>query len=262
MSFRAGNQGPEMWPACFEVGVAAITYSPLVDIDLSKHRAGEPKELWDRLSPSQKASLRRVAYEMKKGDVIYVKQGPKIVGKGIVKGSYHFDAKGRIRDPYDDPWAHQVPVEWGRDFAEVSILLGAEPLTVKILSEKDLRRLRAAIDDTTRENTQIEALEGDIYKAEAIFRKRNSSVIQAQKANSDYRCEVCDFSFEEAYGAIGREYIIAHHIRPVSSGPSKTTQDDIALLCANCHSMVHRKNPPILVKDLRKQLRDTRAKTS
>jgi hypothetical protein len=76
MSFRVGNQGYEMWPDCLRLGVAAITYAPLAKVDLSKHLPGAPKELWDRLEPTQKASLRRVAYEMRAGDIIYVKQGP------------------------------------------------------------------------------------------------------------------------------------------------------------------------------------------
>ena len=70
MSFRAGNQGYEMWPDCFRLGIAAITYYPLVKTDLSQYPYGEPKELWKQLEPSQKASLRRVAYEMKAGDII------------------------------------------------------------------------------------------------------------------------------------------------------------------------------------------------
>jgi len=82
MSFRAGSQGHEMWPDCFRLGVAAITYYPLERTDLSKYREGEPQKLWAQLKPTQKASLRRVAYEMKARDVIYVKQGPKIVSKG------------------------------------------------------------------------------------------------------------------------------------------------------------------------------------
>src|SRR5262245_46149999 len=135
MAFRAGNHGYEMWPHCYDQGVAAITYHPLEKTDLSKHPEGEPKNLWAELEPAQKASLRRVAYEMKGGDLIYVKQGQMIVGKGIVRGphgtrAYKFNPK--FRNPEDDwPWPHQVPVKWTSDFPEVRILLGSEPLTVK-----------------------------------------------------------------------------------------------------------------------------------
>ena len=69
MSFRVGNQGHEMWLECFRLGVAAITYNPLAKTDLSKHPKGEPKDLWKQLKPTQKASLYRVAYEMKAGEL-------------------------------------------------------------------------------------------------------------------------------------------------------------------------------------------------
>lgn len=254
MSFRVGNQGYEMWPDCFRLGVAAITYRPLAKTDLSKYPKGEPKGLWAQLKPTQKASLGRVAYEMKAGDVIYVKQGPKIVGKGVVKGSYRFDSKFCLIDPNGIPWAHQVPVEWVSDFPETRILLGSEPLTVKELSPDELKQLESEIHTTIESSEQKEALEGETYKTEAIFRSRNRTLIQAKKANSDYRCEVCGFSFKETYGVIGREYVVAHHLKPIAAGPSKTTLDDIALVCANCHAMIHTKNPPIPLEELLRRL--------
>jgi hypothetical protein len=254
MSFRVGNRGHPMWKECLQLGVAAITYDPLAEIDLSEYPKGEPKELWAQLEPSQKASLRRVAYEMEPGDVIYVKLGPKIVGKGIVKGPYQFDTKFRLVAPNGVPWAHQVPVEWVHDFPEIKILLGAEPLTVKKLSPDELELLETTVETVKESNTQREALEGEFYEKEAIFRSRNRVLIQAKKANSHYCCEVCGFNFEETYGAIGHEYIVAHHLKPIASGPSRTTLEDIALVCANCHAMIHKKHPPISIEDLRKAI--------
>jgi hypothetical protein len=109
-----------MWEDCSRLSVAAITYHPLVRIDLSQYPYGEPKELWRQLEPTQKASLRRVAYEMKAGDIIFVKQGPKIVSKGVIKGSYQFDSEFRLITPNGEPWAHQVPVKWASEFPEVN----------------------------------------------------------------------------------------------------------------------------------------------
>ena len=105
-----------MWSKCLLFGVAAITYDALAVIDLSMHPPGEPKSLWAQLEPSQKASLRRVVYEMKGGDTIYVKEGRKIIDRGVVQGqigdrAYRFDSLFRIVDPYRTPWAHQVPVK-------------------------------------------------------------------------------------------------------------------------------------------------------
>lgn len=256
MSFRVGIQGHEMWPNCYELGVAAMTYYPLAEVNLSLYPKNEPKELWSELAPSQKASLRRVAYEMKACDIIYVKQGPRIVGKGIVQDSYQFDSKYRIIDTNKVPWAHQVPVKWESDFSEIRILLGSEQLTVKELSRDKIDTLNRAVLNATKTSEEKEALEGELFNNESTFRSRNQALINAKKINSDYRCEICGFSFQEKYGSMGKEYIIAHHIKALSSRPTSsiTKQKDIVLVCANCHAMIHTKNPPVLPQKLRELL--------
>jgi predicted HNH restriction endonuclease len=254
MAFRVGPQGHPMWPECRRFDVAAITYYPLAQIDLSKFPPGQPKDKWAELSPPQKYSLRKVAYDMRKGDVIYAKEGAKIVGRGIVKSSYQFDKRYRIIDPNGTPWAHQVRVEWASDFVPIRMSLGDQQrYTVRELTEGDIKRLGREV----KADIQMAVLEGEIYVQETAFRRRNAALIQAKKANSDYCCEICGFSFEKTYGKIGREHIIAHHIKPLSrqSKPSKTTLEDIILLCANCHAMVHAKNPPIMPHELRRLLR-------
>ena len=141
MSFRAGNQGQEMWPRCKMMGIAAITYEALSEVDLSKYQQGEPRAGWDRLESSQKFSLKSVVYEMKQGDVIYVKQGPQIVCRGIVQGSYQFDETFALRDHFGVAWPHHVPVAWERNFLPARLLLGAEPSTVKRLTEENIVQL-------------------------------------------------------------------------------------------------------------------------
>jgi hypothetical protein len=251
MSMRVGSQGVPMWRECLEREVAAITYEPLARIDLSKLPAGEPKEKWDKLQPTQKASLWRVAYEMKQGDTIYVKDGLKIIHKGRVTGDYFFDSKFRIVDPNGVPWSHQVPVEWAKDFTETEVRLGAEQFTVLKLSPERVTLLERAVNHVAQEIKELEAVEGELFKGEAVFRSRNRALIRAKKANCDYRCEVCGFHFEEMYGEIGRGYILAHHLRLVAQGPSKTTLNDIALVCANCHAMIHTRKSPMGVEELR-----------
>jgi 5-methylcytosine-specific restriction protein A len=57
-------------------------------------------------------------------------------------------------------------------------------------------------------------------------------------------CEACSFDFEQTYGPRGAGYIECHHIVPLHAlGPSTTSLDDLALLCANCHRMIHRMPP-------------------
>ncbi|RIX31851.1 HNH endonuclease [Sphingomonas edaphi] len=67
-------------------------------------------------------------------------------------------------------------------------------------------------------------------------------------------CKVCKFDFEEAYGDTGRGFIQVHHVTPVSEigeGYRINPAKDLVPLCANCHSMVHRRTPPFTVDELR-----------
>ena len=59
------------------------------------------------------------------------------------------------------------------------------------------------------------------------------------------RCEVpqCDFDFEKTYGKLGLHYAQVHHRIPLSAAPStgmKVLLKDLAIVCANCHVMIHR----------------------
>ena len=257
MAFRVGNRGFNMFPFCLKYGVAAMTYDPLAYTDLSKYPEGEPKELWRQLGPTQKASLGRLAYEMKRGDVIYVKHGRNIVCKGIAMGSYRFDEQNRIVEPGGIPWSHQVPTSWDNSFPMVEMLFGGERFTVRRLSDKQVKALEIAADKSRKAKRVTEADEGRTAVAEIAFRSRNAALIEAKKANSDYICEVCGFRFSDRYGRIGHNYIVAHHLVPLGSRKrvSKTTLDDIALLCANCHAMVHTARTPLTLTQLRESLR-------
>jgi 5-methylcytosine-specific restriction endonuclease McrA len=69
-------------------------------------------------------------------------------------------------------------------------------------------------------------------------------------------CDVCSFSFHQRYGGLGIGYIEAHHTVPVSElrGKQKTKLADIALVCSNCHRMLHYERPWLSIKDLKRHL--------
>jgi 5-methylcytosine-specific restriction protein A len=71
-------------------------------------------------------------------------------------------------------------------------------------------------------------------------------------------CVACGFNFEKVYGAWGRGFIEVHHIVPLAqSGRTETDpKTDLAVLCANCHRMVHRRQGICLtVAELRSHIR-------
>ena len=71
-------------------------------------------------------------------------------------------------------------------------------------------------------------------------------------------CEICGFDFAENYGDVGKGYIEAHHIKPLSEMHmnEKTRVEDLMMVCSNCHSMIHRKKPWLTGADIKKLLSD------
>lgn len=68
-----------------------------------------------------------------------------------------------------------------------------------------------------------------------------------------HRCQCCGFDFADFYGELGDGYIEVHHRTPVSKlGPDYIVDpvEDLVPLCGNCHSMVHRTDPPMPVEHL------------
>jgi predicted HNH restriction endonuclease len=72
------------------------------------------------------------------------------------------------------------------------------------------------------------------------------------------RCAVCDVSFEERYGEIGRGYIHVHHQTTVASNQGKQYVvdpiRDLRPVCPNCHAMLHQTNPPLTIEALKRRL--------
>jgi 5-methylcytosine-specific restriction protein A len=104
----------------------------------------------------------------------------------------------------------------------------------------------------------VEAEEGALLTRLHRTRERNRRLILAKKkkvlkALGRLPCEVCSFDFVEAYGDLGSEFVECHHTVPVSqlTPGSKTGLDDLALVCANCHRMLHRRKPWLTVEQLR-----------
>ncbi len=73
--------------------------------------------------------------------------------------------------------------------------------------------------------------------------KREEKIAAHQAANGGrLPCEACGFDFFEEYGEVGRGYAQVHHLKPLAdrASPDETRLQDLAVLCANCHVMVHR----------------------
>jgi hypothetical protein len=70
-------------------------------------------------------------------------------------------------------------------------------------------------------------------------------------------CQVCGFDFGRFYGGLGSGFVEVHHKRPLSTARNErlTKLNDVAVVCANCHRMLHRLRGKFLDVDaLRKQM--------
>lgn len=72
------------------------------------------------------------------------------------------------------------------------------------------------------------------------------------------RCLVCGLDLTETYGEIARDFIHVHHLLPLSAikGHHKTDPLlDLIPICPNCHAIVHRRNPPYSIAEIRAALK-------
>lgn len=88
-----------------------------------------------------------------------------------------------------------------------------------------------------------------------LVRRKKKSVM---KETGRLACEVCTFDFAQFYGSLGEGFAEVHHIRPVAAGrgPRKVRLVDLAIVCSNCHRMLHRRNPVLALDELRAKIRD------
>ena len=128
------------------------------------------------------------------------------------------------------------------------------------------QRLRYAAEDDKPENVQ--QLIGDEYESvlEGRYLLRLHKVwerkpaLRAKKIRSvqlrgePLACEACGFDFGKTYGDRGQGFIECHHVEPLhQTGERATNINDLALLCSNCHRMIHRKPPwptPAQLRDI------------
>ncbi|SBW18600.1 HNH endonuclease [Candidatus Protofrankia californiensis] len=83
-------------------------------------------------------------------------------------------------------------------------------------------------------------------------RLRRDKLADAKRRGQAIACEACGFDFFRVYGPRGLDYIECHHRLPLHvGGKTHTRLKDLALICSNCHRMIHRKAPWLTVEELR-----------
>ncbi|MGH7987145.1 MAG: HNH endonuclease, partial [Candidatus Binataceae bacterium] len=155
------------------------------------------------------------------------------------------------------------------------LLTGITPVRKAI--EKWLKRLGHALGAAGGQNSaggsgdgppdddESEFPEGKLAFRTHRVRERNAKLVSQAKKNAleqegRLTCKACGFDFAIKYGKLGKNYIECHHTVPVSElkRGQKTKISDIALLCSNCHRMVHRRKQWLRMGQLSLLLENTR----
>lgn len=97
------------------------------------------------------------------------------------------------------------------------------------------------------DNRQYEEARDKLILHERVERRRNKELVSDAKARFKKKhhrmfCEVCGFDFSDKYGKRGIDFIEAHHRVPIAKLEAGTLLriKDLAMVCANCHRMLHR----------------------
>lgn len=123
-----------------------------------------------------------------------------------------------------------------------------------------LMQLAKIEDDLERE---YGAKEGSVIYKLHKYRERNSAIVKKKKDKElrefgKLECEVCGFIFNSKYGDLGSGYIECHHKKMLSQMDVEavTELDDLALVCSNCHRMLHRNLNSMDINDLKLIVRE------
>ncbi len=134
----------------------------------------------------------------------------------------------------------------------------SERLRADLVDYLNLYEELAYNDSQIDENEKLNAVERKQYRLHYRI-ERNQSITKKVKDYKGYKCEACGFDFKSKYGEMGSQFIEAHHLKPISSlkiGNTKINiKDDFAVLCSNCHSMIHKLKDPSDVQELKRRIK-------
>ena len=148
----------------------------------------------------------------------------------------------------DDESDRNIVIRWTRRFA--TALVGILPLQGE---EPFGGKGKVGFEEGASTLVQVNRYERDPRNRAAAILLRGSS------------CRVCGLDLGVRYGQIAEGFIEVHHIKPVSQLGRDYIIDpmkDLVPICPNCHAVVHRRDPPLSVDELRKILDKQKSRLS
>lgn len=170
---------------------------------------------------------------MKLGNFLSI--DPQYSGKGLQRGS-KLD---------QEVWA-----EFAHDTAKLKLTAASIGKSVNWVAETRVEYTTISDGD--------EFPEGKILTRLHLSKERNYKAVEQKKRKvlqetQTLECEACGFDFFKVYGQLGYGFAECHHTVPVSelTAGHKTRISELAILCANCHRMIHKSRPMLTIQELR-----------
>ena len=135
-------------------------------------------------------------------------------------------------------------------------LLDALPTEAEL--QADLQRIVCAYDALTHrgglsasiaedESMEVNGTELTITEKKQYHKRieRNAKGAALAKKHHGTTCQACGINYKDRFGHLGKGVIEAHHLRPLNTleegmSVKYNVVTDFAVLCANCHRMIHR----------------------
>jgi 5-methylcytosine-specific restriction endonuclease McrA len=161
-----------------------------------------------------------------------------------------FDAHGYVLFPTKEDYESSPYLKIGKQISIRKPGISAIPSYVQKVVLNTSLNLDVDIHTTT-------ASEGRRRLVLHLQRERNQTIVRNKKKHAaSLECEICEFSFSSVYGSAAGEYCEVHHLLPLSEveTDTRTRMEDLAILCANCHRVVHLHNPPYSINEVKSML--------
>ncbi|MEW8348280.1 MAG: hypothetical protein AB2687_08210 [Candidatus Thiodiazotropha taylori] len=231
-----------------------------------------PSRYRDILEPGCKV----VYYKGKMRDQLYESErlspNPHYFGVGVIGESIE-DPDSNKNDWYCEIQDYQefekaVPFKVNNDYLEVipdnlktnywryGVRTIDEETFERILSSAAVKEYQPSFPDPKGELESYHLIEGKQRVRYSTYYERNPYYRNRAIEIHGLTCMACGFDFKEQYGDIGDGYIQVHHNKPLSEAvPTNIDpKNDLSVLCANCHVIVHRHREQTLTVEMVRDL--------
>jgi hypothetical protein len=250
----------KMWSYDLRHNVISVGWSQAGDVSQLTTREAIRRRLGRDASGAGVGALCALYQTVRAGDIVVARNGRKMIAAvGTVIRPGFYDPLRAQRVGLDPAFPNFLGVRWH-----------ARPRNVELrqpeFGQQTLHEIGAAKYRRLVGTFQPED-DGDVFpEGRELFRQhrsleRNQRLVECAKRRAWerdrlLRCEACGFSFAETYRDIGDGFIEAHHTRPLAGkrSPTGTRVEDLALVCSNCHRMLHRGEARLDVAGLRRVL--------